>query len=127
MGLNAFWSARNLPGVLGAFGALELAGLKKSDQFSSFSNHCHGPDTVTLHQLLCVAEGSVWFDEEPRRNRPHHVAGAREMPALARQSLQIFERQHAVQSLILRDRKGDLPVQRENGVDQVTDEHVRLD
>ena len=59
----------NLAGVLGAFDSLELAGLEKSDQFSGFSNDGHGADAVTLHQLLCVAEGSVWFDEEPRRDR----------------------------------------------------------
>src|SRR6185436_15605660 len=101
-------------------GSFELAALKKTDELAGFSYHCNRPDSVSLHQLLRVSESRIWLDEKPRRDGSHDVARAREVPAFARQSLQIFERQHSVQTPVLCDWKSDLAVQGQHGVDQVT-------
>src|SRR5690349_13021401 len=58
----------------------ELAALEKADQLAVFADDGDRSDTVNLHQFAGVFESRVWFDEEPRRDRPHHVARAREMP-----------------------------------------------
>src|SRR6185369_4946098 len=108
------------------FGAFELAGLQKSYEFAGFSYDCYRADPVSLHQLLRVSESRVWLDEKPWRDGAHDVARARKVPALARQSLQIFQRQHPMKTTVLCDWKSDLPVQGQNRVDQVTDEHIGL-
>ena len=101
--------------------AFELAALEETDQLTAFSDDCNRTDAISFHQFLRVIESRVWFDEKPRRDGPHDVAGVCEVPTFAWQRLEIFQRQHAVKAVVLSHWESNLPVQRQNRVDQVTD------
>ena len=109
----------SVDGFYVALFAFEFSALEKTDEFARSSHHRDRTDSVSFHQLLRVIESCVWFDKKPRRDRAHDVACACEVPPFARQRLEIFERQHPVQTLVLCDWKSDLPVHRQDGIDQV--------
>src|SRR6185295_2026325 len=103
------------------FFAFEFSALQKTDEFACSAHDRDRTNPIPSHQLLRIIEGCVWFDKETWSNRAHDVAGAREVPPLTWQGLEIFERKHSVQTLVLCNRKRNLPVDRQNRINQITD------
>src|SRR5262249_2426166 len=101
--------------------AFELAALQKTDELAVLADDGERADAVAFHYLASAIELRIGFDKESRRDRPHYVACAREVPTFARQRFQIFQRQHPVQLPVESDGKRDLPMQWQHRIDQITD------
>src|SRR5207248_4209507 len=107
--------------------ALDASAQEEADQLAGLVDDGEGARAVLVHQALGAGERRLRPDEEFGRDGAHHVAHPCRVPALARQFLEVAEREYAVEAAVAGDGDRLLAVEREHVGYEVADRRVRLD